>query len=81
MCFVVEQLSKHGLTTTMQQNLKILYVSMFVASFYGIATIGEEVHAFTNYVLHGLYKKLGKPKWELNQIFKMFGLPNYLGQK
>ncbi len=62
--FVVEQLSKHGSTTTMQQNLKILYVSMFVASSYGTATTREEVHAFTYYVPHGPYKKLGRPKWE-----------------
>jgi hypothetical protein len=65
----------------MQQNLKILYVSMFATSPYGTTTIEEEIHAFTNYVPHGPYKKLGKPKWELNQVFKMFGLPNCIGQK
>ncbi len=61
--FVVEQLSKHGLTITIQQNVKIMYVSMFIASSYGFATTrGEKVHAFTNYVPHGPYKKLGKHK-------------------
>ncbi len=57
--FIVEQLSKHGSTTTMQQNLKILYVSMFVVSSHGTATTREKVHAFTDYVPRGPCKKLG----------------------
>lgn len=78
--FVVKLLLKHGSTTTMQQNLEILDVLMFTTSS-STTTVWEETCVFTSPSPRGLCKKLKKPKWELNRVFKDVGLPNCLGQK
>jgi hypothetical protein len=76
--FVLEQLLGDDSTIVMQQNLEILDVLIFVVSFFDIVCAREKFVFPQILFLTINFKNLNG---SIIDFFKMFGLPNYIGQK
>jgi hypothetical protein len=76
--FVVERLLGDDLTIIMQQNLEILNVLIFVVSSFDIVGVREKFMFSQILILTINFKNLNG---SLIEFFKMFGFPNYIGQK
>jgi hypothetical protein len=76
--FIVERLLGDDLIIVMHQNLEILDVLIFVVSSFDIIGAREKSMFSQILILTINFKNLNG---SLIEFFKMFGLPNYIGQK
>ncbi len=76
--FVLEQLLGDDSTIVMQQNLEIFDVLIFVVFSFDIVGAREKFMFSQILFLTINLKNLNE---SLIEFFKMFGLPNYIGQK